>query len=97
MRNIDEINALTHRIIGCAMQVHRTLGNGGEFYALQLKLSTKVSQNDYCSITSVSPTIAKPILCVVPFYSFSNFSISVCKIGRYLIRIPQIISSETES
>lgn len=27
-RNEDEINTLTHKIIGCAMQVHRTLGNG---------------------------------------------------------------------
>lgn len=27
-RNEDEINAMTHTIIGCAMQVHRTLGNG---------------------------------------------------------------------
>ena len=27
-RNEDEINALTHKIIGCAMQVHRTMGNG---------------------------------------------------------------------
>lgn len=27
-RNEDEINALTHMIIGCAMQVHRTMGNG---------------------------------------------------------------------
>jgi GxxExxY protein len=25
---IDPINALTHKIIGCAMQVHRILGNG---------------------------------------------------------------------
>lgn len=24
----DPINQLTHKIIGCAMQVHRTLGNG---------------------------------------------------------------------
>ena len=24
----DEVNRLTHKIIGCAMQVHRTLGNG---------------------------------------------------------------------
>lgn len=24
----DKINELTHKIIGCAMQVHRTLGNG---------------------------------------------------------------------
>lgn len=28
IRNEEEINALTHKIIGCAMQVHRTLGNG---------------------------------------------------------------------
>lgn len=27
-KNEDEINALTHKIIGCAMQVHCTLGNG---------------------------------------------------------------------
>lgn len=27
-RNEEEINALTHKIIGCAMQVHRTMGNG---------------------------------------------------------------------
>ena len=24
----NEVNELTHKIIGCAMQVHRTLGNG---------------------------------------------------------------------
>jgi GxxExxY protein len=24
----NEINALTHKIIGCAMEVHKTLGNG---------------------------------------------------------------------
>jgi GxxExxY protein len=28
LRNEDEINTLTHKIIGCAMQVHSTLGNG---------------------------------------------------------------------
>lgn len=27
-RNVDEINVLTHKIIGCAMQVHRIMGNG---------------------------------------------------------------------
>ncbi|MEZ5195777.1 MAG: GxxExxY protein [Bacteroidales bacterium] len=27
-RNKDEIDKLTHSIIGCAMQVHRTMGNG---------------------------------------------------------------------
>jgi GxxExxY protein len=28
MEDLQEINKLTHKIIGCAMQVHRTLGNG---------------------------------------------------------------------
>ncbi len=28
MRNEDEINKLTHAIIGCAMTVHNSLGNG---------------------------------------------------------------------
>lgn len=28
VRNEEEINRLTHKIIGCAMQVHSTLGNG---------------------------------------------------------------------
>ncbi len=27
-RNNEDIDQLTHKIIGCAMQVHRTLGNG---------------------------------------------------------------------
>jgi GxxExxY protein len=27
-RNEDAINALTHKIIGCAMEVHKVLGNG---------------------------------------------------------------------
>lgn len=27
-RNKEEIDKLTHKIIGCAMQVHRTMGNG---------------------------------------------------------------------
>lgn len=26
--NVDEINKLTHKIIGCAMEVHNQLGNG---------------------------------------------------------------------
>jgi GxxExxY protein len=28
VRDLDKINALTHKIIGCAMQVHKTIGNG---------------------------------------------------------------------
>lgn len=27
-KSVEDINKLTHKIIGCAMQVHRTLGNG---------------------------------------------------------------------
>lgn len=27
-RNENAINALTHKVIGCAMEVHKTLGNG---------------------------------------------------------------------
>ena len=28
IRNEDQINALTRKIIGCAMEVHNTMGNG---------------------------------------------------------------------
>ncbi|MBN1416629.1 MAG: GxxExxY protein [Bacteroidales bacterium] len=28
MKKLSEINELTHKVIGCAMQVHNTLGNG---------------------------------------------------------------------
>ena len=28
IRNEDQINALTRKIIGCAMEVHKTMGNG---------------------------------------------------------------------
>jgi hypothetical protein len=28
IRNEDEINELTRKIIGCAMEVHKALGNG---------------------------------------------------------------------
>ncbi len=32
LRNEDEINALTHKVIGCAMQVHSTLENGFQYF-----------------------------------------------------------------
>ncbi|MEZ4901865.1 MAG: GxxExxY protein [Spirosomataceae bacterium] len=47
MRNIDEINALTHRIIGCAMQVHRTLGNGFQEVIYQRALAIEFT---FCGI-----------------------------------------------
>ncbi len=47
MRNIDAINALTHRIIGCAMQVHRTLGNGFQEVIYQRALAIEFT---FCGI-----------------------------------------------
>lgn len=41
--NDDKINALTHKIIGCAMQVHRTLGNGFQEVIYQRALSIEFS------------------------------------------------------
>jgi len=37
----DAINQLTHKIIGCAMQVHRTLGNGFQEVIYQRALAIK--------------------------------------------------------
>jgi GxxExxY protein len=42
-RNEDEINALTHKIIGCAMQVHRTMGNGFQEVIYQRALAIEFS------------------------------------------------------
>ena len=41
---VDPTNLLTHRIIGCAMQVHRTLGNGFQekIYQRALAIEFKV-------------------------------------------------------
>ena len=41
--NDEKINALTHKIIGCAMQVHRTLGNGFQEVIYQRALSIEFS------------------------------------------------------
>jgi len=38
----DEINELTHKIIGCAMQVHRTLGNGFQEVIYQRALAIEM-------------------------------------------------------
>lgn len=40
--NID-INKITHKIIGCAMQVHRTLGNGFQEVIYQRALAIEMS------------------------------------------------------
>lgn len=43
MDNKDKINELTHKIIGCAMQVHRTLGNGFQEVIYQRALAIEFS------------------------------------------------------
>jgi len=40
-RNEDAINALTHKIIGCAMEVHKTLGNGFQEVIYQRALAVE--------------------------------------------------------
>jgi GxxExxY protein len=39
----DEINELTHKIIGCAMQVHRFLGNGFQEVIYQRALAIEMT------------------------------------------------------
>ncbi|MEO5912337.1 MAG: GxxExxY protein [Pelobium sp.] len=41
--NKEEINALTHKIIGCAMQVHKVLGNGFQEVIYQRALAIEFS------------------------------------------------------
>lgn len=43
MEKLEEINAITHKIIGCAMQVHRTLGNGFQEVIYQRALAIEFS------------------------------------------------------
>lgn len=38
-----DINSITHKIIGCAMQVHRTLGNGFQEVIYQRALAIEMS------------------------------------------------------
>ncbi len=45
MRNEKEINQLTHQIIGCAMVVHNTLGNGFQEVIYQRALSIELNYN----------------------------------------------------
>lgn len=42
----DEINQLTHKIIGCGMQVHRTLGNGFQEVIYQRALAIEFSHQN---------------------------------------------------
>ena len=44
--NADEINKLTHRIIGCAMEVHNQMGNGFQEVVYQRALSIELNLND---------------------------------------------------
>lgn len=45
LRNEDEINKLTHKIIGCAMTVHSTLGNGFQEVIYQRALTIELYAN----------------------------------------------------
>jgi GxxExxY protein len=45
IRNEDEINELTHAIIGCAMTVHNMLGNGFQEVIYQRALSIELNIN----------------------------------------------------
>lgn len=49
-RNKEEIDKLTHRIIGCAMTVHNTLGNGFQEVIYQRALSIELH---HCGIEHV--------------------------------------------
>jgi len=46
MNEKDKINELTHKIIGCAMQVHRTLGNGFQEVIYQRALAIEFRFQD---------------------------------------------------
>ncbi len=41
--NTDEINTLTHKIIGCAMEVHNQMGNGFQEVVYQRALAIEFS------------------------------------------------------
>lgn len=45
MNHTDKINDLTHKVIGCAMQVHRVLGNGFQEVIYQRALSIELNHN----------------------------------------------------
>lgn len=42
-RDIEKVNALTHKIIGCAMQVHKVLGNGFQEVIYQRALAIELT------------------------------------------------------
>jgi GxxExxY protein len=44
--NTENINELTHKIIGCAMQVHRVLGNGFQEVIYQRSLAIEMRYAD---------------------------------------------------
>lgn len=46
IRNEDEINALTRKIIGCAMEVHKAMGNGFQEVIYQRALAIEFTFQD---------------------------------------------------
>lgn len=46
LKTEEEINDLTHRVIGCAMEVHNQLGNGFQEVVYQRSLSIELNLNN---------------------------------------------------
>ncbi|WP_158857896.1 GxxExxY protein [Lunatibacter salilacus] len=46
LKTKEEINDLTHRVIGCAMEVHNQLGNGFQEVVYQRALSIELNLNN---------------------------------------------------
>ena len=57
MKSKEEINELTHRIIGCAMTVHNTLGNGFQEVIYQRCLAIELSKAGLIFAREVEQTI----------------------------------------
>lgn len=55
--NANDINDLTHKIIGCAMQVHRILGNGFQEVIYQRALAIEMQKQELAFEREMEMTI----------------------------------------
>jgi len=53
----EDINDLTHKIIGCAMQVHRVLGNGFQEVIYQRALAIEMQKQGLAFVREMEMTI----------------------------------------